>query len=210
MLHVNWYKRHWSKYREWKNFTLSFGRLRQRMLLKFVQHVQHDYFSSFNQSDHCFLTSSLPLLSSLFKLPKDLLSNCWKPNDTRGNLTSSLIFPISHCEDESTSKGVTGSSVLQPSHAHCQGSYQILPECWNLLLPGQWQHTPLKRQFLFDHPEKDNLIIHYRNWRCVFTTRSRNLTDAEPIWKCSKINYSVQRYFTAVNSFSLCFSCMLE
>ena len=43
------------------NFTLSFGRLRQRIVLKCVPHVQHDYFSSFNQSDHCFLASSLPL-----------------------------------------------------------------------------------------------------------------------------------------------------
>jgi len=50
-------------------FTSSFGRLRQRIVLKCVPHVQHDYFSSFNQSDHCFLTSSLPLLSSLLKFP---------------------------------------------------------------------------------------------------------------------------------------------
>ena len=39
------------------------------MLLKCVPHVQHDYFSSFNQSDHCFLVLSLPLPSSLLKLP---------------------------------------------------------------------------------------------------------------------------------------------
>ena len=32
---------------------------------KCVPHVQHDYFSSFNQSDHYFLASSLPLLPSL-------------------------------------------------------------------------------------------------------------------------------------------------
>ena len=51
------------------SFTLSFGRPRQRIVLKcvlHVQHVQHDYFSSFNQSDHCFLAS--PLLLSLLKL----------------------------------------------------------------------------------------------------------------------------------------------
>ena len=53
---------------KFENFTLSFGRLRQRILLKYVPHVQHDYFSSFNQSDHCFLASSLPLPSSLLKL----------------------------------------------------------------------------------------------------------------------------------------------
>ena len=51
------------------NFTLSFGRLRQRIELKCVLHVQHGYFSSFNQSEHCFLASSLPLPSSLLKLP---------------------------------------------------------------------------------------------------------------------------------------------
>jgi len=34
-------------------------------------HVQHDYFSLFNQSDHCFLVSSLPLPSSLLKLPEE-------------------------------------------------------------------------------------------------------------------------------------------
>ena len=51
--------------------TLSFGRLRQRIVLKYVPHVQHDYFSSFNQSGHCFLASSLRLPSSLLKLPSD-------------------------------------------------------------------------------------------------------------------------------------------
>ena len=49
------------------NFTLSLGRLRQRIVLKCVPHVQHDYFSSFNQS-HCFLASSLSLPSSSLKL----------------------------------------------------------------------------------------------------------------------------------------------
>ena len=36
---------------------------------EFVPHVQYDYFSSFNQSDHCFLVLSLPMLSLLLKLP---------------------------------------------------------------------------------------------------------------------------------------------
>ena len=34
-----------------------------------MPHVQHEYFSSLNQSNHCFLASSLPLPSSLRKLP---------------------------------------------------------------------------------------------------------------------------------------------
>ena len=33
--------------------------------------MQHDYISSFNQSDHCFLASSLSLPSSLLKLPNE-------------------------------------------------------------------------------------------------------------------------------------------
>ena len=44
---------------------MSFGRIRQRIVLKCAQ---HDYFFSFNQSDRCFLTSSLPLSSTLLKL----------------------------------------------------------------------------------------------------------------------------------------------
>ena len=33
------------------NFTLSFSSSGQRIVLKCMTHVQHDYFSSFNQSD---------------------------------------------------------------------------------------------------------------------------------------------------------------
>ena len=36
-----------------------------------VPHVQHDYFASFNQSDHCFLGSSVSLPSPLLKLSND-------------------------------------------------------------------------------------------------------------------------------------------
>ena len=37
---------------EYDNFTSSFGRLRQKIASKGVPHVQHDSFSSFNQSNH--------------------------------------------------------------------------------------------------------------------------------------------------------------
>ena len=49
-----------------ESFTLSFGRLRQKIAPKSVPHVQHDYFSSFNQSYHWFRV--LPLPSSFLKL----------------------------------------------------------------------------------------------------------------------------------------------
>ena len=37
---------------KYENFTSSFGRLRQKIAPKSVPHVQHDYFYSFNQSNH--------------------------------------------------------------------------------------------------------------------------------------------------------------
>ena len=42
---------------KYENFTSSFGRLRQKIAPKSVPHVQHDYFSSFNKSNHGFVTS---------------------------------------------------------------------------------------------------------------------------------------------------------
>ena len=37
---------------KYENFTSSFGRLRQKIALKSVPHVQHDYFSSFKRSSY--------------------------------------------------------------------------------------------------------------------------------------------------------------
>ena len=39
------------------------------VVVKFVPHLQNDYFSLLNQSDHCFLALFLQLPSSLLKLP---------------------------------------------------------------------------------------------------------------------------------------------
>ena len=41
------------------NFTFLFRRLRQRIMHKFVPHMQNDCLSSFNKSNHCFVTLSL-------------------------------------------------------------------------------------------------------------------------------------------------------
>ena len=46
---------------KYENLTSSFGRLRQTFAPRGVPHVQHDFFSSFNQSNHCFRALSLPL-----------------------------------------------------------------------------------------------------------------------------------------------------
>ena len=40
-----------------------------KFVLKCVPYVQHDCFSSFNQSHRCFLALPLPLPTSLLKLP---------------------------------------------------------------------------------------------------------------------------------------------
>ena len=45
-------------------FTLPFGKPRQRIVRKSVPHVQHDYLSSFNQSNHWFVALILPFSSS--------------------------------------------------------------------------------------------------------------------------------------------------
>jgi len=54
---------------KYENFTSSFGRLRQNIAPNIVPHVQHDYFSSFNQSNHWFVAVLLTLPSSNLKLP---------------------------------------------------------------------------------------------------------------------------------------------
>ena len=56
---------------KYENFTTPkwFGRLRQNIAPKSVPHVQHDYFSPFNQLNHWFVALSLTLPSSNLKLP---------------------------------------------------------------------------------------------------------------------------------------------
>ena len=54
---------------KYENFPSSFGRLPQNIAPKSVLHVHHDYFSSFNQSNHWFVALSLTLPSSDLKLP---------------------------------------------------------------------------------------------------------------------------------------------
>ena len=77
------------------NVTLSFGRLRQRILLKCVPHVQHDYFSSFNQS-HRFLALSLPLPSSLLELEtlRNRTAGWLRTAEWRKNVARHCAFPV--------------------------------------------------------------------------------------------------------------------
>ena len=72
ILILHFIRPHAITYTKFRNFTLSFGRLRQRIVLKCVSHVLYDYFSSFNQSDHCFLALPLPW-SNFKKLLEDVI-----------------------------------------------------------------------------------------------------------------------------------------
>ena len=64
---------------KYENFTSSFSRLRQNIATKSVPHVQHDYFSSFNQSNHWFVALSLTLPSSNLKLPTGIVVTAYSP-----------------------------------------------------------------------------------------------------------------------------------
>ena len=59
---------------KYENFPSSFVRLRQNIAPKSVPHVQHDYFSSFNQSNHWLVALALTLPSSDLKLPFEVLT----------------------------------------------------------------------------------------------------------------------------------------
>ena len=54
---------------KYENVTSSFGRLCQNIAPRSVPHVQHDYFSSLNQSNNWFVALSLTLPSSNLKVP---------------------------------------------------------------------------------------------------------------------------------------------
>ena len=72
---------------------MSFGRLRQRIELECVPHVQHDYFSTFSQSDRCFLASLLQLPSSWVKLPINVKAPRQRSDRAPGSTENNLGFP---------------------------------------------------------------------------------------------------------------------
>ena len=121
------------------NFKLSFGRLCQRIGLKCVPHVQHDYFSSFNQSDHCFLASSLCshrlCLSSL--MPRGICRNRHKlaPHNKRGNKgnrTEKLYKPH--------------RQIVRCPKLFCPSDLAFPQETWPQLEPAEIDHGRSIRQ----------------------------------------------------------------
>ena len=70
---------------KFENFALSFARLRQRIVLKCMSHVQLDYFSSFNQSDVVVAVANLvPRSSTLaFAWEKSWVQHCLKKHNSR-------------------------------------------------------------------------------------------------------------------------------
>ena len=57
-----------------ENFTSSFSRLRKQIAPKSVPHEQHDYFSTFNQSDQYLFSSFNQSVHSLFFLIQPIRS----------------------------------------------------------------------------------------------------------------------------------------
>ena len=49
---------------KYENFTSSSDRLREKIALKGVPHVQHDYFFSVNQSNYCDVVFAVPVFVS--------------------------------------------------------------------------------------------------------------------------------------------------
>ena len=80
-----------------------------------MPHVQHDYFCSFNQSDHCFLVSLLPLPSSLLTFPNNIGQGItsYESNVLHTQLKyivlARLLFPITGRPDEPVYKCNYGS-----------------------------------------------------------------------------------------------------
>ena len=88
-----------------ENFVSSCGRLRQKIAPKSVPHVQHDYFSSFNQWNHWFVMLSLSLPSSFLKLSSYNVitiqrapwNNCYAKVNKSRNVFLCLLELISCC-----------------------------------------------------------------------------------------------------------------
>ena len=83
-LSLAWYEWFSCKGKKWKIYCCELALSSEPQIWKFhavvwqttskfapksVPHVQHDYFSSFNQSNHWFVSLALPLPSSFLKLP---------------------------------------------------------------------------------------------------------------------------------------------
>ena len=58
------------------NFLVVIWQTTSKIALKSVPHVQHDYFSLFNQSNHWFVALSLPFTSSFLKLCNKSIQKC--------------------------------------------------------------------------------------------------------------------------------------
>ena len=96
----------WWKDKEWKiyccglglsakpqiwNFHVLIWQIRHKIASESVPHVQHDYFSLLNQSNHWFLALQLPLPSSNFQLPNKVSNGFTGESKVKGKL-SNLIF----------------------------------------------------------------------------------------------------------------------
>ena len=115
-----------------ENFTSSFARLRKNNAPQSVLHLQHEYFSPFNQSNYWFLALSLTLLPSNLELAID--TYCKGRNQLNWLLNQVeflVIFRIS--KDLKTSMSQNSlclQNLLNHSFLVMSESFQMTP--WNL------------------------------------------------------------------------------
>ena len=123
--------------------TSNMKQLRQRIVLKCVPHVQHDYFSSFNQSNNWFVAFSLPLLSSFVKLP-------FKKTTTATATATSQVNNMICWMSKTNCAARAASTLLQ-----------------YLTLSAKWQHKISKVKVLNLRRYRG-----WKIYRCVFTLSS--------------------------------------
>ena len=95
--------------------------------------LQHDYFSSFNQSNHCFLASSLPLPSSMVKLSNNV---GWQ-RETSSVYTSLLRIFLFNRVAFGRAKTPCNANVLASKHVYKVNPQFRLPS-WDSWFRKKW------------------------------------------------------------------------
>ena len=80
---------------KFENFTTLFDKPRQKIAPKSVPHVQHDYFSLFNQSNYSFVALSLALPSTSWFLKLHSSLNYIQPHVTNLQWETISTSPLS-------------------------------------------------------------------------------------------------------------------
>ena len=132
---------------KYENFTWSFSRLRQNIAPKSVPHVQHDYFSSFNQSNHWFVALSLTLLLSNLKLPNREFKRTRGRDDGSENVIRKCNFAFLQSFLNHSCKSIMlAQLVLTIQELHCNQRFRDKKIKLNICHPyAEVVHTTAKQ-----------------------------------------------------------------